>query len=88
MEKLRLELSKTSEVLKGNLVKLKSKPEKGRKTAYQITWKGIGNKTRTMYVPAERLGEIRIMTSAYKKARVTLERMADLTAELYKIRAK
>lgn len=90
LEKLRIELAKTSEVLKGNLIKLKPKPGVGtkRKAAYQITWKGVGNKTRTLYVPVERLTEVQKMTSAYQKARAALERMADLTADLYKAGAK
>ena len=88
LEKARLGLTKTTKVLKGNLVRLKTTLDNDRKPAYQITWKGSENKTKTLYVSNERVAEVKQMLSAYKKAKMYLERMADLNADLYKLRAK
>ena len=86
IETAQARLTKLGPLLKGTISKVKTGVAGGGKFAYQLTWKGAGNKTRTLYVPAERLAEVRGMAEAYKKARACIEAIAELHAELYKSR--
>jgi len=67
-------------VLKGTISKAR--------TGHQITWKGMENKTKILYVPDSRLVQAEKMVAAYKKQKLLLERLAELNAELYKIIAE
>ena len=88
IEKATARLAESGPMLKGTIGKVKIGMNDGRKSAYQITWKGAENKTRTLYVPHERLADAKKMTAAYKKARALIERLAELNAELYKVSRK
>lgn len=81
-------LATTGPILKGTLSKVNAKADTKHDGAHQLTWKGIENKTRIIYVPAVRLAETKKMVLAYKKARLLLEALAELNADLYKIKAK
>lgn len=81
-------LAATGPILKGTLSKVNAKADTKHDGAHQLTWKGIENKTRIIYVPAARLAETKKMVLAYKKARLLLEALAELNANLYKIKAK
>lgn len=84
IETTQARLTEPGPLLKGTISKVKTGAAGGRKFAYQLTWKGAGNKTRTLYVPVERLEEVKTMTEAYKRARACLESLAELHVELYK----
>jgi len=84
IETTHAKLTALAPILKGTISKVKAGTAGGRKFAYQLTWKGAGNKTRTLYVPVERLEEVKAMTEAYKKARACLEALAELHVDLYK----
>lgn len=88
IKKMLATLALTGPMLKGTLSKVNAKADAKHDGAHQLTWKGIENKTKILYVPASRLAEARKMILAYKKARLLLETLAELNADLYKIKPK
>lgn len=89
-----VELSKsltanTQSMLKGtvNTVVLgERKRGGGNRESHLLTWKGKGNKTRTVYVSKDRLEKVEEMIANYREAKRTLERIVELNVCLFKIR--
>lgn len=92
LKKIAEELSKLSsyaEILKGTVSKVvlgRKKSKQGRKASYLLTYKGKGNKTKTVYVPKEKVAGVRKMIASYKKARSSIERVVELNVELFKMK--
>jgi hypothetical protein len=83
------ELANVGEILKGTVSKVvlgTRKSGRGKKTSYLLTYKGTGNKTRTVYVAKERVAEVKRMIAKYRKARTVIERIVELNVELFKTR--
>ncbi len=82
-------LAGAGEILKGTVSKVvlgTRKSGRGKKTSYLLTYKGTGNKTRTVYVAKERVAEVKRMIAKYRKARTVIERIVELNVELFKTR--
>jgi len=74
-------------MLKGTVSEVRRGPRKrgsGQRTAHLLTYKGKGNKTRTVYVPAQRVSEVQSMVAKHREATRTLDRVVDLSVDLFK----
>lgn len=80
-------IAKLGPMLKGTVSEVKRGARKrgdGERTAHLLTYKGKGNKTRSVYVPAPRVGEVQGMIARHREATRTIDRVADLSVELFK----
>lgn len=80
-------LAQLGPLLKGTLSEIKRKKRKrGAKTpaAHLLTYKGRGNKTKSVYIPADRFAEAKDMIGRHRQAKRTLDTVADLSALLFK----
>jgi len=57
------------------------------RTAYLLTYKVKGNKTRSVYVPASRVAEAKRLISNHRKAKVLLDRVVELSVAFFKSEA-
>ena len=74
-------------MLKGTVSEVKRGARKrgtGERTAYQLTYKGEGNITKTVYVPAHRVKEVQDMLIRHREAVATLNGVVDLSVRLFK----
>jgi hypothetical protein len=76
-------------ILKGTV----SKVELGRKrtgaenrVSFLLTYKGKGNKTRTIYVGKKRVTDVNKMIENYKKMKCIVERLVELNVRLFKLK--
>ncbi|HPO91681.1 MAG TPA: hypothetical protein PLJ44_11280 [Victivallales bacterium] len=82
-------LSKVGKMLKGTVSKVTlgvKKSGQGKKTSYLLTYKGPGNKTRTLYVSRERIAEVKNMITKYKDAKSAIENIVELNVQLFKMK--
>ena len=82
-------LTSTGPVLKGSVSKVtlgKKVRSQGDRISYLLTYKGEGNITRSLYIPKDRLAEVKLMIRDYRKLKVTLSRLLDLNVKLFKAR--
>ena len=80
-------LAKTGRMLKGSLNRVvlgKKKVGTGERIAYRLTWKGTGNKTRTLYVSEDKIEAVMRMISNYGKTRKSIEKLVELNVSLFK----
>jgi len=56
----------------------------GERTAHLLTYKGKGNKTKSLYVPAQAVEEVQHMVAKHREATRTLDRVVDLTVDLFR----
>jgi hypothetical protein len=89
IERLRVQLGETGDVLKGSLSAVR--PEKGkgaqRRTAgCLLTYKGKGNKTQSLYIRKGKVPEAKRMIRNYKQAKKNLEGMVEMNVILFKVR--
>ena len=56
----------------------------GERTAHLLTYKGKGNKTKSVYVPARRVEEVQDMVARHREAIRTLDRVVELSVDLFK----
>lgn len=52
--------------------------------AYRLTYKDADQKTKTIYVPKEKLGEVKKMISNFKKFRGIVDRLIDVNLTQFK----
>lgn len=52
--------------------------------AYRLTYKDSEQKTKTLYIPRGRLGEVRKMVANYKRTRKITEKLIELNVEIFK----
>jgi hypothetical protein len=89
-ERIAAELSRIAALgpmLKGTVNEVRRGARKsgtGERTAHLLTYKGKGNKTKSVYVPAQRVGEVQDMIARHREATRTLERVVDLSVGLFK----
>lgn len=82
------QLPELKRMLKGtiNEVTVKSGVASGKKrVVHQLTYKGVGNVTKTIYVKKGMLADAKKMTRNYRKAKECLERIAKLNEELFRM---
>ena len=80
-------LAQLGPLLKGTLSEIKRKKrERGAKTptAHLLTYKGRGNKTKSVYIPADRFAEAKAMIGRYRQAKCTLDTVVELSVHLFK----
>ena len=86
-----LTLSNTKKMLKGTINKVAVKNKRaGEKDSviHQLTYKGEKNKTKTMYIRAERLKTAKEMVENYQKTKKALNKILELNIELFKLESK
>lgn len=54
------------------------------KRSHRLTYKDARQKTKTVYIPRGRLGEIRKMLANYKRMRKISEQLIEINVELFK----
>ena len=81
-------LSKSGELLKGSVYKVSRcrNADGTQKESWMLTFKGEGNKTRSVYIKQKHLAEVRQMLENYKKAKDSIESIAAANVELLKMR--
>ena len=94
-EKIRREIVKTQAAmaaigpaLKGSVNKVilgKKSRTLGDRTAYLLTYKGDGNRTKSIYVKKEQLSQVKGMIREYQKLKLTVNRFIELNIALFKI---
>jgi len=82
-------LSATGKMLKGSVSKVvldAGRKGEGERVSYLLTFKGEGNKTRTVYVEKDSVEAVRRMIDNYQKAKRALEQIVELNVRLFKIK--
>lgn len=65
---------------RSNCVCSESSPPK----QYRLTYKGEDQRTRTIYIPKERIPETKRLLENYRKLKLTLKKLTDLNFQIYK----
>ena len=87
IEKALAALAATGAVLKGSLSKVtlgNKTRTPGQRIAYLLTYKGEGNKTKTLYIKKGQVVEVKRMIRNYQKTKAALGKLLDLNVELFK----
>ena len=74
-------------MLKGTVNEVRRGPKKtgtGERKAYLLTFKGKGNKTRSLYVPARRVAEVQDMVAKHREAIRAIGKVVELSVDLFK----
>lgn len=82
-------MAKLGAMLKGTVSEVKLGQRKrgdGQRITYLLTYKGEGNRTRSVYVPADRVAEVGRMIDNHRKAKAILDRIVELNVALFKIK--
>ncbi len=58
------------------------------KRSHRLTYKDAQQKTKTVYIPRGKLGEVRKMLANYKRMRKLSEQLIEINVELFKSRTK
>lgn len=89
-ERIAAELSRIATLgpmLKGTVSEVKRGARKngaGERTTHLLTYKGKDRKTKSVYVPAQRVAEVQDMIARHREATRTLDRVVDLSVGLFK----
>ncbi len=86
-----VQITKIGPMLKGTVSKVKRGARKrgtGERTANLLTYKGKDNKTKSVYVPAQCVEEVQGMIARHRKAVRTIDRVVNLSVELFKEKRK
>jgi hypothetical protein len=81
------QIAQLGPMLKGTVCEVKRGPRKrgaGERTTYLLTYKGKGNKTRSVYVPAQRLAQARDLIARHRAAVRALDRVVELSVALFR----
>ena len=80
-------LAELGPMLKGTVCEVKRGPRQkgqGERMTYLLTYKGKGNKTRSVYVPAQRVAEAQELIARHREALRALDRVVELSVGLFK----
>ena len=80
-------LAELGPMLKGTVSEVKrgaKKSGEGERTTHLLTYKGKGNKTKSVYVSSRRVREAQDMIARHREAIRTLDRVVDLSVALFK----
>ena len=93
-EKLRMEirktmvsLTRTGPLLKGSISRVtlgKKVRTKGNRVAYLLTYKGEGNKTKSVYIKMKLVKQVQAMIQNYRKLKKSTNKLIDLNVKLFK----
>ena len=81
-------LATSGEMLKGSINKVvlgEMKKGGGKRESYLLTYKGEGNKTKTVYIGKDRLVKVEKMIKNYQKAKQLLEEIVEMNVKLFKM---
>ena len=84
-------IAKLGPMLKGTVSEVNRGARKrggGERTAHLLTYKGKGNKTKSVYVPARRVEEVQALVARHREATRILSRVVDLSVDLFKAKQK
>jgi intergrase/recombinase len=62
--------------------------KKRSRKAYRLTYKDDQQKTRIIYIPRNRLPEVKKMITNYSKLRETMEQLMEVNIEIFKTEAR
>jgi len=82
-------LAKLGPMLKGTVSKVElgiKKTGAERRVSFILTYKGKGNKTRTIYIGKKRVPDAKKMIGNYKKMKCIVERLVELNVQLFKLK--
>jgi hypothetical protein len=85
------ELTRIAELgamLKGTVSPVRLKRGHGQRITYLLTYKGQGNKTKSIYVSRDRVKEARRMIDNHRKAKASLDKIVELTVDLFKMKTR
>jgi len=93
-EKLRMEIKKTmvsltrtGPLLKGSINRVtlgKKVRTNGNRVAYLLTYKGEGNKTKSVYIKKTQVTQVQAMIKNYRKLKKSMNKLIDLNVKLFK----
>lgn len=93
-DKLRVEIKKTlnslalaGPLLKGSVSKVilgKKTRAPGDRVAYLLTYKGEGNKTKSVYVKKDQIKEVETMIQRYQKLKKDMSKLIELNVKLFR----
>jgi hypothetical protein len=88
IESVRRDLADAGPVLKGSISKVVRGPRKrgsGDRIAYQLTYKGDGNITKSVYIPKSQVASVKTMVRNHQRARDNLAKLVELNVLLLKL---
>ena len=93
---LQKQLAQCSEVVRGSVNSVCGRcnrahcicEKKSSRTAYRLTYKVSGQKTRIVYVPCDRLPKIRTMIANYARLRTLIEELVETNIAVFKEQAR
>jgi len=86
--KTRDSLAMTGPLLKGSVSKVilgKKTRTCGDRVAHLLTYKGEGNKTKSVYIKKDQLAEVEAMIKNCRKLKTTVNKLIELNVKLFKI---
>lgn len=91
-EKLLNSFNKYSDFVRGSINSVCAKcnrahcvcEKKTSRKSYRLTYKSSGQKTRIVYIPKDRLSEIKKKISNYSKAKNIIEEIVEANIEIFK----
>ncbi len=87
IRKTRNSLVRTGSLLKGSISKVilgKKTRTRGDRVAYLLTYKGEGNRTKSIYIKQNQLKEVKMMIQNYRNLKTTVNKLIKLTVTLFK----
>lgn len=80
-------LTMTGPLLKGSISKVilgKKTRTRGDRVAYLLTYKGEGNRTKSIYIKQNQVKEVKTMIQSYRKFKTTVKKLIELNVSLFK----
>ena len=80
-------LAMTGPLLKGSISKVilgKKTRTRGDRGAYLLTYKGEGNKTKSVYLKKNQLKEVETMIRSYRRLKTDVNKLVELNVKLFK----
>jgi hypothetical protein len=80
-------LAMTGPLLKGSVSKVilgKKTRAPGDRVAYLLTYKGEGNKTKSVYLKKDQIKEVETMIRRYQKLKEDMNKLIELNVKLFK----
>jgi hypothetical protein len=87
IRKTRDSLAMTGPLLKGSISKVilgKKTRSRGDRVAYLLTYKGEGNRTKSIYIKQNQVKEVKAMIQNYRKLKTTVNTLIELNVSLFK----
>lgn len=89
IEKTQGMLAATGPILKGSVSEVvlgKKTRSRGNRIVYLLTYKGEGNRTKSLYIRKAQVAEVQTMIRNYRKFKTALKKLLELNVTLFKAR--